>query len=352
MSRHERQDLSGASDSTTLSEGIFRALRFEQQLEVQPEIEPETPDDVLRRTLSARSVVSTTSSFTQRMNRTRSQGHGQEEYSVIGMGSCGTVFELPGTELAIKKGGDVGAIYTDFQLTNDVHYAIRDTREILQNGFPTYTIPKAPKCKEFWMPESPNWAALERFPSSHRTIGAALKVERILPLPQPTREALIEKYFDESPVVQAEAKDDVSNKHCLVRLYLGAREEDPESCYESLQNFPLYLNMIEDLDLYTDGLAIEMAISLATIHWKAKINAMDSEFVLGSAAAKDDDERQVAAGDSSPRSRSLPHEVKSVNFTRRSTHIWVLDFDKASRIELTADDIIKKLVPAFLSNDR
>lgn len=35
----------------------------------------------------------------------------------------------------------------------------------------------------------------------------------------------------------------------------------------------------------------------------------------------------------------------------RSTHVWVLDFDKATTIDFTANDVDKKLVPAFLGND-
>lgn len=36
------------------------------------------------------------------------------EYRILGLGSCGTILEVPGSGIAIKKGGDVDAIWRDF----------------------------------------------------------------------------------------------------------------------------------------------------------------------------------------------------------------------------------------------
>ena len=49
--------------------------------------------------------------------------------------------------------------------------------------------------------------------------------------------------------------------------------------------------------------------------------------------------------------KSLPHNVETVDFKRRALHLWMLDFDKATTIELTEHDVDKRLVPAFLGND-
>lgn len=46
------------------------------------------------------------------------------KYRTIGLGPCGTVFEVPGPDTAIKKGGDVDAIWRDFVYTNRVNLAI------------------------------------------------------------------------------------------------------------------------------------------------------------------------------------------------------------------------------------
>lgn len=230
----------------------------------------ESPKEFLRRTLS----VSASSIF-KRMDRAQAKADDEKQgYRIIGVGSCGTVFEIPGTQQAVKKGNDTKAMWNDFLLTNRMHNAITDTREVLQDAFPETTLPKTPQCSDFWLLESKDYwdANLERFPRSHRDIGAAFQVDRILPLPQLVREALIQLYFDESDDIQEEAKNDVDNKHCLVRIYLGENETQRQKpdCYDSLLNFPMRLNMIEDLGLDKGALAGEMAIALAIIHWRLK----------------------------------------------------------------------------------
>lgn len=354
MSEESKRGFSGASHSTTLSEGrLTRALNTEintAEHAPEPSVADESPSELLRRTLSVKSVISTTSSFAERLNRAQGKAaHERRDYRIIGVGTCGTIFEIPGTELAIKKGQDKHAMWNDFRLTNIVHYSIQDTREVVQAAFPETTIPRSPHCSDFWLPESNDYwqANLPRFPRSHRTIGAAFQVDRILPLPQPAREALIRLYFDEAAEIQEEALNDVENSDCLVRVYLGENETQAQAlgCYDSLRNFPLRLNMMEDLQLDRVALASEMAIALATIHWKARIDAMDAEFVLGSSVETQSEKRQSFDED------TLPSEVHPMYFNQRSVHVWVLDFDKSSRIKLTSHDVDRKLVPAFLGND-
>lgn len=103
--------------------------------------------------------------------------------------------------------------------------------------------------------------------------------------------------------------------------------------------------MIEDLDLGTTELAAEMAIGLAILHWEAQVDGMDTEFVLGSAATMESKQGEAYEGG------AVPHSVQYLDSERRSIHLWMLDFDKASRIELTSKDIDRKLVPAYLGND-
>ena len=256
---------------------------------------------------------------------------------------------IPGTDLAYKKAPDTKALWQDFRLTNLAYNAAFDTRGMLQEAFKDKTIPRIPQCHEFELPGSMDWwkANMERFPREHRTEGAVLLVDRILPLPQRARQALIKLYFEDSEEVQEEAMNDGENKHCLVRVYMGENEtlEQQAGSYDSLRNFPLRLNMIEDLELEKAELAEEMAIGLAIIHWQAQVDAMDVEFVIGSAATTGGEESRADTRDTPPR------QVRSINFKRRSTHLWILDFDKASEIQLTTEDVDKKLVPAFLGND-
>ena len=105
--------------------------------------------------------------------------------------------------------------------------------------------------------------------------------------------------------------------------------------------------MVKKLDLDKTLLADEMAIALAIIHWQAKVDAMDAEFVLGSA-------RAAPLGTRRPCDLvEKPHKVDvlPLDFNKRSIHVWVLDFDMSSRIELTSNDVDKYLVPAFIGND-
>ena len=377
MSRKARQELPAASYATAFSKGITRALNFAPRSSASSSTSENSSDShrdelvhsssaeqnaacaILRKALSFRSVVSTSSSLAERMNRARVRAtHAETEYRMIGTGSCGTVFKITGTEFAFKKGSDIQSMWNDFNLTNTVHNAMNDTREMLQDAFPNRTIPQTPQCLEFLLPDSKDFwdETLGKIPISHREVGAAFVVDRILPLPEHIREALIELFFDEAQEAQQKAKMDQANKHCLVRIYLGERESETqaEAFYDSLQNFPLRLNMIEQIKLDKFSMAKEMAMSLAVLHWKAHVDAMDVEFVLGSTAETLPNRRKAYTAASDPNGPLIPCEVKiphKLNFKHRSTHLWVLDFDKATHIELTPNDVEKKLVPAFLGND-
>ena len=137
-----------------------------------------------------------------------------ENLRIIGLGSCGTVFEIPDTELACKKGTKEFNMWKDFCLTNRVHNAAQEARNILQDAFPMYTIPRTPLCHEYHpVDEDMFWSTnLQRFPASHRNKQPLFIVDRILPLPQQIRMDLIEEYFDQDESIQQEAKEDPDNK--------------------------------------------------------------------------------------------------------------------------------------------
>ena len=310
----------------------------------------EDPLKLLKRTLSVKSVVSTTSSNASRMQKA-SGASDRETFRTIGLGSCGSVFELPGTELAYKKGSVETEIWRDFCLTNKVHIAVTTVRHVLQNSFQDLTIPRTPRCHSYHTADDEAfWSAhtLSRFPVDHRTKKPIFTVDRIPPIPQKSREALINLFFDQSEEIQQEARDDEANKDCLVRTYLGEREsaEQEESVYSSLRNFPLRLNMMEEIGLDILTMAKEMAVGLAIMHWEARIDAMDVEFVLASSVTWDD-HQPVLFHDLS----AVPHTVNAINFKRRIVHLWMFDYDKSSEISLTTGDVDIKLVPAFLGND-
>ena len=355
MSSNTGRDFSGASHSTTMSEGLSRALQYTRLTEPSTaalvEESEERSNQLLKRAFSTRSVISTTSSFASRMQRAALLSESErEDLRVIGLGSCGTLFEIPGTELAFKKGTSESAIWEDFCLTNRVNKAVKVVRTMMCKAFPSSTIPKTPLCHDFHPADHETfWSDnIQRFPVGYRTKQPLFTVDRILPLPQETREALIEEYFDDDETAQKEAKENPDNKDCLVRVYLGEREssEQQSRVYDTLRNFPLRLNMMEDLEVEVSELANEMAIGLAILHWQAQVDGMDVEFVLGSSATWDAEQPEGYDDTSVP-----PHTVEAINFKRRVVHLWMLDFDKASGIELTKHHVDTKLVPAFLGND-
>lgn len=91
--------------------------------------------------------------------------------AVIGTGSCGTVFEIPGTALAFKKGTEENSIWTDYCYINTVHNGVQDVRATLRKVFPELKIPQTPLCWEFAQVGNGEFLAenLQRFPKDHRT---------------------------------------------------------------------------------------------------------------------------------------------------------------------------------------
>ena len=248
--------------------------------------------------------------------------------------------------MALKKGSNLTAIWNDYDLTNKAFNAFAHVRDLLQDAFPRIHIPRCPQATAFRMPDDP-WGTTnrERLPNSHRQIGAAFEMDRILPIPQPLREALISLYFD--PDTAHEAKNDEDNKACLIRIYLGQNEHIPKQVYDSLRNFPLWYDMLESLDFNMELVAAEMAIALAVLHWEAGIDGMDLEYILGSARATAERRlRRVADPHEEPHS-----VIDELVFTQRSIHLWVLDFDKCKRFEPSIQSVTQNLVPAFLGND-
>ncbi|KAL8713730.1 MAG: hypothetical protein Q9220_002256 [cf. Caloplaca sp. 1 TL-2023] len=277
---------------------------------------------------------------------------------IIGLGTCGTVFEqLDGDkDIAVKKGKDVKHMWNDFCLTNIVHNAINDTRETLQAAFPQISLARVPRCHSFSLPSLTSYwdAYLAKFPSSHREVGAVFHAERIPPIPRDRWTELVDDYFEKD--FQEDAKRNEENNDCLLRVYLG-EEEGRKGRYDSMRNFPMRLDMIEKFGEKKSGLAKDMAITLAVIHWQAQVDAMDAEFVLGGPLPLLQGPRAVC-----PSPKDEPYNVDELpKLDRASSNIdvrlqqyhelWVLDFDKSHRIALKRKDVNKRLVPAFLGND-
>jgi len=341
------KDISGESASTTLSDGIARPLILKDLLDQQ------TANDILKRTLSVGTVKSTTTSSADRMNAARYKMGHQNKLRDIGRGSCGSVFEIPGTPNAIKKGANTEAIWNDFNLNNHAYNSYLSSYCLLENTFVGRWVPRVPMARYFNGPDADEfWTAnIERFPEGDQTRAAAFYLDRILPVPQLTRRALIRRFFQDDEQTQHDVLNNPDNKDCLVRVYLGKNRPNarPYDSTDTLRNFPLHLDEAKMLELDVDVFAEEMAMGLATLHWKAGIDAQDTEFVIGTSTSK-------TFALVYPNHRSAPPPTSTVDdFTRREVQLWMLDYDKSSIFDLESKslsfDIVEKYLVAVTGND-
>ncbi|EXJ56575.1 hypothetical protein A1O7_06919 [Cladophialophora yegresii CBS 114405] len=245
----------------------------------------------------------------------------------IGQGFCGTVWAAEGGTMAMKRedGGPGRSLLNDYHM----HKLVLDTAFQEKNSVCVPRWPSLVRNNDSW------WDAnLSRFPLGYTTCNV-LCAERIPPLPQEVRHRLIDRYCPPAAIATIKAND--ADHDCLVRPYLGRRKIQNEARrgrnFFSLRNYPLHLNQAEDLDLPILKYAHAMAEMLAMMHWTAKIDANDIEFVLAGVQQQPEIARTI-----------YTHDFLG-------THsLWVLDFDCCKT--LTMDDAgIEQAARAFLRND-
>ena len=248
----------------------------------------------------------------------------------IGQGFCGSVWAVEGGKRAMKRedGGPGRSLLNDYNMHNLVLENASASHEKI-----SVCIPRWPYfIKE---DDSPGWweSNLSRFPAGYTRCNI-LSSECIPAFGRDVRNRLIDKYCPLASVAIIKAND--ADRDCLVRPYLGRRKIQNEARrglnFFSLRNFPLHLNQAKDLDLPVVKYAHAMAEMLAMMHWKAKIDANDIEFVLGGIQPEPD------AGSTYTHSFLGTHSL------------WVLDFDCCKPIEMNEAGI-GQAARAFLRND-
>ena len=80
------------------------------------------------------------------------------------------------------------------------------------------------------------------------------------------------------------------------------------------------------------------------MYWKAAVDGMDIGFVLGSATTVKEALYRLN------NVKAPEQKAERINLKRRSLHLWMLDFNKSSKIKFTITDVKMKLVPAFRGN--
>lgn len=326
---------------------------LERQLSLSKDL---SDAEVLMNVLSPHSTISLASSFGVFHQSRQGVMIG---YRAIGFGQCGLVFERPGRGYVVKvsKPAYEDALWDDFH----AHFCVRQAfaKGSLECRVPcVYSFVR--KDNQQWWDENKPF-----FENVHETFSLpamALITEHILPLPKVARRALINTYCP--PSLQSTVSANPVNRDCLARIYLGRRRpaDAQLSPNFTLRNYNLTLDQILDLNLSASSFASAMGEALATIHWSANVDAYDIEFVLGSEGditySRDVSLTLNLTPEmvfAMPRSTDI-EGMMSVNFKRRTTRMWVLDFNLCTKWEEKVgwenpDGLISQLVMAFFEND-
>jgi hypothetical protein len=178
---------------------------------------------------------------------------------------------------------------------------------------------------------------------------SALVTERIMSLPLITRTLLINKYCAPNNIQRAMA--DPANKDCLVRIYLGSSQGQSGGMFFSLRNFKMHLNQMVEIQLDVETMTRRIAVAMAIMHWAAKTDARDVEFALGSSTKKlllamDADELQKLE----PFTYTGPPSRRDEDFFRRTTELWVLDFNQVRSITLDEAGVAQAVEAARIND--
>lgn len=199
---------------SSLEADLNRNLCLEEKLRRD---DHEDPQELLKRFLSTKSGISTTSSFAEHQQEAVGR---QNAFREIGTGSIGRVFEQPGTVWALK----VLLIDRTEKLWNNyiMHLSIQRSFDTLGDLLGQVEVPRvawfASKDSKFWDDNLELFPDTSTFPRRPREV---LCMERVFPLPEPIRHALIETFCN--PTHTTAAKTNPANKDCLAKMFLGRK---------------------------------------------------------------------------------------------------------------------------------
>ncbi|KAJ0414390.1 zinc finger protein-domain-containing protein [Aspergillus carlsbadensis] len=268
----------------------------------------------------------------------------------IGAGFCGTVWAVSDTGSAFKRedGGPDRSLRHDFETHQHILQCMRQTALQYPKDATSTAADKKyhiniPLCHGFITPTDTWWTGnLDRFPPDYKPCNMT-EMQRIPPVSEATRELLIERYCP-AEMKSAILRSD-TNRDCLIRPYLGRRRIQrtssptrPSKCFFSLRNYPLHIDQMEGIGISEEdimGYSRTMADTLAFLHWVARIDGNDVEFVL-----------------------AAPNDITNRNFGTKGTwnnalglhEMWILDFDLAR--PMTMDEHgVRQAANAFWKND-
>lgn len=263
----------------------------------------------------------------------------------IGAGFCGSVWSKDGSSVVIKRedGGPGRSLRHEYEIHQRVMQALKSIGHdsILTLSDISFNIPS---CRGFLESAEENtWSQILPYLPPESSACNALLSDKIMPMPRPARQVLVEKYAPGTGSLDV-FLDDPKNDHCLIRPYLGRRKHTSTTdtrarrpSFFSLRNFPLHIDRMEDLGLSAtlDAYAKSMADALAFLHWIAKVDANDVEFVLASPS-------------------SSPHPKQTSTIFQSETlgphSMWILDFDCCREMSMDEQGV-DVAVKSFWRND-
>ncbi|KAK5717445.1 hypothetical protein LTR17_016132 [Elasticomyces elasticus] len=275
-------------------------------------------------------------------------------YAHIGAGTCGTVFALPRSKEALKVALDDAWAVTlrrEHGILSRINHEFPGIAAICGIDLRVPQLWGYIDKHDFWWTRHQSW-----FPSGMRQ--DVLQMERILPLPKPIRELLIDKYCPE--LVKQAARQAPANRECLVRVYIGRRKAPrlrPSKMF-NMRIYGLCLDQMEELGIDAVPFVVTMAKATAFMHWRMKSDARDIEFVPQFDALREETSLKPAESSAPARTNLASRRDVPAPFSERAVQefqdptiaLWMLDFNQVRVIE---DPMVRieQAVEAFLIND-
>ncbi|KAK0656459.1 hypothetical protein B0T16DRAFT_441396 [Cercophora newfieldiana] len=278
----------------------------------------------------------------------------------IGEGYQATIYEQSGSDSAFKKERlrnselktnllaeygihrtieEAWKLYTQSipQTHGPVNIGMENRDIILRNPLGTCSVARSadgkvntdvrvPRLMRYYIKEEAKAAAWkERPPKDDDSPTAVLEMERIYTLVGLAIQSLAMEFHGPENVVKIMAND--SNKHCLVRPYLGRTRPSAGPFLPDrapMRNFRLYLDDMKKMGIDVEHIAREMGRAFAVMQWGAGVDGDDVEFVLGATMHKIEDGSQELVC---------------------TTRLWLLDFGQCQSVDFS--DLPDEVYQAF-----
>ncbi|KAF4964383.1 hypothetical protein FSARC_7682 [Fusarium sarcochroum] len=275
-----------------------------------------------------------------RVNRDLTTETSIEELTRIGAGCCGSVW----ADKNSSTNNDVASCIkredgsSGRSLVNE-HYIHQLVIQAIELNPQHATSFRVPLCRGFLHKhDDEDWSrVLPRLPPGSTACNALLS-EKVQPVSEQARNLIVAKFAKAEGHDHDAIINDKKNEHCLIRPYLGRRKRDRgytgRPTFFSLRNFPLYVNRMIELGLDVESYTKVMAEGLAFLHWVARIDANDVEFVLARPR---------------PRTNSHPHSQFDTSILGPHS-MWIIDFDCCDPITMDKEGV-ETAAQSFWRND-